>query len=296
MIFVSRDEYNEIAEPDPNTLYAIRKDNRCVVVALNDKFDFDALAPSIVLYFSSFWDALPTWMKGGGEAHLGRYEYQEMFIGRKFDVSTIEENFFEDTNLYRATIDLPSYTIQAGAFLNCSKLTEIKLGSGVTSIASNAFEGCDNLETIYINLQEDSISGAPWGAENAEVVWQGDAPIGVVEETAILRQAGYGRSSDWAHMQYLPLETNRLCTLDYIPFGHPTSFTVTATTTSGKTLNVSLGEYGLGRFVLLNRDWYDSGTTFELEQDYVTLGIFIRNSDDSDIYLDDVTVTVSYQP
>ena len=43
----------------------------------------------------------------------------------------------------------------------------------INSISNTAFAGCTNLETITINKSEGSVSGAPWGATNATVVWNG---------------------------------------------------------------------------------------------------------------------------
>lgn len=55
----------------------------------------------------------------------------------------------------------------------CSSLESVYIPTNVTKIASNVFSGCSNLTTITINKPEDSISGAPWGATNATVVWNG---------------------------------------------------------------------------------------------------------------------------
>jgi hypothetical protein len=38
-------------------------------------------------------------------------------------------------------------------------------------IDPNLFTECHNLKTIIIHQPEDTYSGAPWGAENAEVIW-----------------------------------------------------------------------------------------------------------------------------
>lgn len=67
--------------------------------------------------------------------------------------------------------------IGAGCFQNCTALTSIELPSTVTTINNSsdnpAFKGCTNLQTITINKPEGSISGAPWGAKNAQVIWTG---------------------------------------------------------------------------------------------------------------------------
>ena len=54
-------------------------------------------------------------------------------------------------------------------------LKEIEIPNSCTKIATNAFAGCQNLETIKINKKENSISGAPWGAvKGLKVVKWGD--------------------------------------------------------------------------------------------------------------------------
>lgn len=55
-----------------------------------------------------------------------------------------------------------------------SKLKKIGVPSSVTSIAAIAFDSrMPNLEEIIIHKPQDSISGAPWGAANATVTWDG---------------------------------------------------------------------------------------------------------------------------
>ena len=63
--------------------------------------------------------------------------------------------------------------IPTGAFANCVKLNAITIPSSVTAIEERAFENSTNLTQITINKAQDSISGAPWGAPNATVTWQG---------------------------------------------------------------------------------------------------------------------------
>ena len=58
-------------------------------------------------------------------------------------------------------------------FYNLPSLTEITIPSSVTSMNTYCFADCPNLTTITINKPTDSISGAPWGATNATVIWNG---------------------------------------------------------------------------------------------------------------------------
>ncbi len=57
--------------------------------------------------------------------------------------------YFIPTNLKSVTITgkkIPSY-----AFCNCSRLTNVTIGSNVTSVGSNAFYGCNGLTTVNCN-------------------------------------------------------------------------------------------------------------------------------------------------
>lgn len=64
-------------------------------------------------------------------------------------------------------------TIGSAQFAMCSSIKTISLPNTLTAIYQNAFAGCTALTTITINKPESSISGAPWGAPNATVVWAG---------------------------------------------------------------------------------------------------------------------------
>ena len=64
-------------------------------------------------------------------------------------------------------------SIQPGTFQNCVSLVSITIPSSVTSIGANVFRNCTALTTITINKPQDSITGQPWGAAGAEVIWTG---------------------------------------------------------------------------------------------------------------------------
>ena len=74
-----------------------------------------------------------------------------------------------------ANVGLPNgiTSIDFFAFAYCSALKTIEIPSSIESIGENSFQGCRTLETITINKPEGSITGAPWGAPNATVVWTG---------------------------------------------------------------------------------------------------------------------------
>lgn len=77
------------------------------------------------------------------------------------------------TSLTSITIPNSVKKIWGMAFQKCTSLTSITIPNSVTSLGNWAFEDCTNLKTITINKPQDSISGAPWGAKNATVVWTG---------------------------------------------------------------------------------------------------------------------------
>jgi len=80
--------------------------------------------------------------------------------------------FFGCEALESVTIPASATSIDYGAFQFCS-LKAITIPASVTSIGAWAFGNNDALQTITINKAEGSISGAPWGATNATVVWTG---------------------------------------------------------------------------------------------------------------------------
>ena len=60
--------------------------------------------------------------------------------------------------------------IQDDIFYNCSSLKNIYIGKNVKTINSKAFRNVDS-PIIKISQEENSISGAPWGATNATIEW-----------------------------------------------------------------------------------------------------------------------------
>lgn len=85
---------------------------------------------------------------------------------------------FRDGSFHSCTslqeIRLPStLTKIGGAFDGCTSLTSIEIPAAVETIDAQAFTRCTALETITVHKAEGSITGAPWGAPNATVVWTG---------------------------------------------------------------------------------------------------------------------------
>ena len=89
-------------------------------------------------------------------------------------VTSIGENaFLGCASLTEIILPEGLTTLGPKVFKDCSGLESIEIPEGVTTIGYDAFSGATSLETITINKAEGSISGAPWGAPNAQVVWTG---------------------------------------------------------------------------------------------------------------------------
>lgn len=108
---------------------------------------------------------------------IQRYAFRENYyltsVHLSENITEILDRTF-DNCVSLNSIDLPQGLTQIGerAFRNCRSLNSITISSSITSIHSAAFEYCDGI-TITINKPQNSISGSPWGATNATVVWTG---------------------------------------------------------------------------------------------------------------------------
>ena len=89
-------------------------------------------------------------------------------------VTTFEDSAFNACqNLETVVIQSGVRNIPARCFQYCYALREIFIPNTIETIGAYAFYYCQNLETITIPKPQDSISGAPWGAPNATVIWTG---------------------------------------------------------------------------------------------------------------------------
>ena len=85
-------------------------------------------------------------------------------------VQKIESHAFWATGLTK--INLPeSLLIIEQQGLATTNISSILIPKNVSYIGNNAFQGCNNLRTIQIDKEKDSISGSKWGAPNATVEW-----------------------------------------------------------------------------------------------------------------------------
>jgi hypothetical protein len=83
-------------------------------------------------------------------------------------------SFYECRGL--TTITLPDTLLSIGqsSFGACTGLTTVTFLGTPTSIVSGSyasFNGCTNLTTINVPWSEGTVSGAPWGATNATIVY-----------------------------------------------------------------------------------------------------------------------------
>jgi len=87
-------------------------------------------------------------------------------------VTSIEWGSFTNTQIGKVDFPNSLVTIGGWAFENSSLFGDIVLGENIQSIGTDAFIGTW-VQSITINRPPGSISGAPWGATNATVMWTG---------------------------------------------------------------------------------------------------------------------------
>lgn len=90
------------------------------------------------------------------------------------NVALLYGNAFENCIMLDDVVIASGTTqLRTAVFKGCLTLTNVQIPASVTTIQANTFRDCVALKTITINKAQDSISGAPWGAPNATVVWTG---------------------------------------------------------------------------------------------------------------------------
>ena len=89
-------------------------------------------------------------------------------------VSGIATNAFSGFKALE-NVKLPSSLLEINnyAFQLCSSLKSIEIPQSVFRMEETVFRDCAALETIIVNKPEGSLNNAPWGATNAQVIWNG---------------------------------------------------------------------------------------------------------------------------
>ena len=109
-----------------------------------------------------------------GTTYLNDYNDYLKEVNTNKSIKSIDNNAFVNcSSLKSITIPDSVTSMGGGAFKGCSKLETVIIGNGLETIPSSTFSNCTALTTIVINKPQDSVSGAPWGATNATVVWTG---------------------------------------------------------------------------------------------------------------------------
>ena len=99
---------------------------------------------------------------------------------KKFLVYTNREHYMPGhyfdgcTNLEEVYFEGPIVQVRWN-FLGNTNVKELSINADPSNcyIHNNAFVQTPNLERVYINRPENSIMGAPWGAQTAQIIWTG---------------------------------------------------------------------------------------------------------------------------
>lgn len=99
------------------------------------------------------------------------YCYLNLLTSLPSNLVRIGSSAFQKTSI--AITEIPSGVQQIGAyaFQNCQNITTLTFKSTPSSIGVSAFFQCTNLTTIRVPWSEGAVSGAPWGASNATIVY-----------------------------------------------------------------------------------------------------------------------------
>ena len=87
------------------------------------------------------------------------------------NVNAIKFSAFEGCTSLKSANLKNIKTIGNDAFKGCAALENVFLPSTVESIQSSAFGSTSATLTIYCGFSEGAVSGAPWGATNATIVY-----------------------------------------------------------------------------------------------------------------------------
>lgn len=87
-------------------------------------------------------------------------------------VKSVSSYSFRYANSRAITLPEGVENISSATFMQVNS-TEINLPSTIKTISTTTFYQCPNIKTVTVNLTENAILGSPWGATNAEVIWNG---------------------------------------------------------------------------------------------------------------------------
>ena len=93
----------------------------------------------------------------GTSSYTGGTETKQYYYGSSKS-STTSSTYYIPTSLKSVTVT--GGNILYGAFYNCSNLTSITIGNGVTSIGNSAFSGCSNLTSVNWNATNCTSAGS----------------------------------------------------------------------------------------------------------------------------------------
>nr|DAK87092.1 MAG TPA: leucine-rich repeat protein [Caudoviricetes sp.] len=87
-------------------------------------------------------------------------------------ITSIGDYVFRNcTSLASITLPPALTTIGNYAFSNCTGLKTVRFTSTVSSIPNGVFSGCTKLSTIYVPWSQGEVANAPWGANNATIIY-----------------------------------------------------------------------------------------------------------------------------
>lgn len=100
--------------------------------------------------------------------------FYESIIDGNINLQNIEQlqtSTFENSTINGEMWLLSIKSIENSTFKNCNINGKIIIESTIETINATAFDNCTGDFEIHINKPTGSITGAPWGATNAKVVW-----------------------------------------------------------------------------------------------------------------------------
>ena len=133
-----------------------------------------------MIEFNAFSDNEITSVDFNGLVNLERIEFNafennkingELDLSSAINLIRIENHAFENNAISSVKFPNDIKYIEDYSFRN-NRLTSLEIPNNVTTIGNYAFAENPNLTSIEIDNIKDSISGSPWGADNATITWK----------------------------------------------------------------------------------------------------------------------------